>query len=112
MGLGRKNILVIGLPMVGKSAIMEYLMHMAAQKADVIVLHEAELPQQNVAKMIEQAEMHFQEPPKVKTFKIKRYDIEPLPEPIAFLKSQPKPWVSPPGKGKKYHDKHKFKKRL
>jgi KaiC/GvpD/RAD55 family RecA-like ATPase len=114
MGFGRKNILLIGMPFVGKSAMMEYLMHEAANKADVVVIHDAEMSEQNVAKMIEQAEMKFQDPPKPKpiSLELKRYDVEPLPEPIAFLKSQPKPWVPPPGKGKKYHDKHQFRKRL
>jgi hypothetical protein len=64
----------------------------------------------DIGRIVEQAEMKFEEPPKRKNFVIERL-LEPLPELLAIPK-QPKPWQPPPGRGKKFHDKHNFKKRL
>lgn len=102
---GNKKILIISHGFAMMTAVIRTQITEFVKDADLIIVGEQqfEMSPQDVQERIQQ----FQEP---KIMKIER--LPDMPEPQYYFSKEPKPWKPPQGKGKKYHDKHNFRKRL
>jgi hypothetical protein len=115
MNLGKK-VLIVGIPMCGKSALMSAMAQLlivdALKKEEVIIIHNSEMSPQDVKNRIELIEDKFQEEDKPKKFTIKPYDLELLPEPVRYFDHDSNPWPGPKGSKKKHWNTSKHKRRL
>jgi len=107
--MNKKTILIVGAGFVGKSDIVEALAKSKESGVVIVNPEQLEMSEQDVQKRMEALDEYMSRKEKM-TMEIHA----PLPLPdisYSFLEKEKKPWKKPPGKGKKFYDKHNFKKR-